>query len=47
MQIACTSVWKPPEDCLQFFTGTTGYIHSFNYAGGVHLANQYYTICIR
>jgi len=47
MQISCSAIWKPPEGCLQHFTGTTGYIYSYNYAGGVHLANQYYSNCIR
>merc|ERR1712050_415814 len=47
MQIACTATWKPPEDCLQYFTGTSGYIYSYNYAGGYHLANHQYTNCIR
>ena len=27
--------------------GTSGYIYSYNYAGGYHLANQDYTNCIR
>ena len=36
-----------PAGCLQYFTGTSGTIESFNIDGGVHLSNQYYTICIR
>jgi len=47
MQIACTAKWKPPEGCLQFFTGTTGTISSYNYLGSYHLANQLYSNCIR
>ena len=47
MQISCDATWKPPVDCLQYFTGITGYIYSYNYAGGTHLANQDYTNCIR
>ena len=47
MQIACTATWRPPQGCLQYFTGTTGYIYSYNYAGGYHLASQQYTNCIR
>lgn len=47
MQISCTAKWKPPEGCLQYFTGTTGYISSFNYLGGYHLANQLYSACVR
>ena len=47
MQIPCTAKWKPPEGCLQYYTGTTGLIQSYNYAGGKHLANQDYNNCIR
>jgi len=47
MQIDCTASWKPPSSCMQYFTGTTGYIYSYNYQGGYHLANQDYTNCIR
>jgi len=47
MQIPCTAKWKPPEGCLQYFTGSTGTIQSYNWAGGVHLANQDYNNCIR
>ena len=46
-QLSCQSRWKPPEGCLQYFTGTSGYIYSYNYAGGTHLASQDYTNCIR
>ena len=44
---SCTAEWRPPQDCLQWFTGTSGYIYSYNYAGGYHLANQDYSNCIR
>lgn len=47
MQIACTETWKPQEGCTQYFTGSTGTVSSYNYAGGLHLANQKYTNCIR
>ena len=47
MQIPCSAAWKPPQGCLQYFTGTAGYILSYNYAGGVHLALQNYNNCIR
>ena len=33
--------------CVKFFTGTTGYVKSFNYDSGSHLADQHYTACIR
>ena len=44
---SCTAEWRPPTDCLQWFTGTTGFIPSYNYPSGTHLANQDYSICIR
>ena len=46
-QIPCTAEYKPPDSCLQYFTGTSGTIYSYNYAGSQHLANQKYTNCIR
>ena len=39
--------WRPRSGCSQWFTGVTGTLQSFNFAGGMHLANQDYTICIR
>ena len=47
MQIPCTAEWRPPEGCLQYFTGTTGTIQSYNYVGGYHLASQKYSNCVR
>lgn len=47
MQISCTAQWKPQDGCRQYYTGLTGYIKSYNYEGGVHLANQQYNNCIR
>jgi len=47
MQFACSEPWKPPMGCTQYFTGSSGTIASYNYQGGVHLANQHYTNCIR
>jgi len=38
------------EGCLQFFTGTTGTVRTFNWvdvAGSTHLQNQDYNICVR
>ena len=46
-QIECHVRWKPPSGCTQWFTGLTGTIQSYNFAGGHHLAGQDYTICIR
>ena len=47
MQIACSAAWRPGAGCLQYYTGVQGSIFSYNYGGGVHLANQHYTNCIR
>ena len=46
-QIECDVRWKPSTGCTQWFTGTTGTIQSYNFAGGHHLAGQDYTACIR
>lgn len=48
MQIPCDAEWKAPQGCLQYFTGTTGTVYSYNYqAGTSHIANQNYLNCIR
>lgn len=47
MQIACTAEWRPSPGCLQWFTGTTGTISSYNYLGSTQIANQLYSVCIR
>lgn len=38
-----------PNGCLQYYTGVSGTIRSFNYDGtsGRQLSNQDYSICIR
>ena len=48
-QIECTSLKKAREGCLQYFTGISGNVFSFNYnnANGLMLSNTDYTICIR
>ena len=47
--IECSSPRCPPRGCLQYFTGTTGTITTYNYnsGGGVLLTNQDYSICLR
>ena len=32
-QIECDSRWRPPDGCLQWYTGTEGTIYSYNYQG--------------
>ena len=39
-----TERWQGDKSLI---LGTSGYIYSYNYAGGYHLANQDYTNCIR
>jgi len=48
-QIACNSVGRAPDGCLQYITDTTstGIIKTFNFDQGVHLANQFQQICFR
>merc|ERR1712107_124382 len=46
-QIACTATWKAPTDCTQFFTGISGNVKSYNFAGAQLLQAQTYTNCIR
>ena len=46
-QIECGSDMLAPPNCLQYFTGLEGTIKSFNFDESVHLADQYYDICIR
>ena len=40
---------KAPPGCTQWYTGATSatYIKSFNYDGGIKLANQRQVICVR
>jgi hypothetical protein len=48
-QVECDSKTLAPSGCLQYFTTNSGTIESFNYnsAGGVLLANQDYSACVR
>ena len=48
-QYACGAN-APPEGCLQWFTGHSGRIETFNFANGLtngHLADQDYSACVR
>ena len=38
---------RAPTDCVQYFTGVSGSVKSYNYAGGQILAGQRYNNCIR
>merc|ERR1719310_2241632 len=46
-QISCTASYKAPTDCVQYFTGVSGSVKSYNYAGSQILAGQRYNNCIR
>jgi len=48
-QVLCNSKLKAPQGCLQYFTGTSGTITTYNYnsGSGVLLADQDYSICVR
>jgi len=46
-QIPCDVRWKPPAGCTQWYTGVSGVVASYNWLGGVHLADQKYRNCIR
>ncbi|XP_017884593.1 uncharacterized protein LOC108627717 isoform X2 [Ceratina calcarata] len=48
-QIRCDSIYRAEEGCLQYFTGISGQIKSFNYdpVTGLQLSNQDYSVCVR
>jgi len=49
-QYLCDSPNRPPDGCLQYHTGTTGTLRTFNFANTgdiAHLPNQQYSICLR
>lgn len=49
-QIECNSPYRPPNNCLQYFTGSQGTFSSFNYVPNLpsqYLNNLNYATCIR
>ncbi|XP_014249299.1 uncharacterized protein LOC106666516 [Cimex lectularius] len=48
-QIPCSSNYRAEEGCLQYYTGVSGQIKSFNFdpTGGLQLSNQDYSACVR
>jgi len=48
-QLECDSLSKAGDGCLQYFTGVSGQMFSFNYnnAEGLQLSNTDYTMCVR
>ena len=48
VQLKCDFDNLAPSGCTQWFYGETeGQIQTFNFNGGIHLANQNQNICIR
>jgi len=50
IQYESTNEMGGPPGCLQFFTGATGLVQTFNWqtlTTSVHLANQNYDVCVR
>ena len=39
--------FRAPTDCVQYFTGTSGSVKSYNFGGGQLLRTQIYNNCIR
>lgn len=48
-QIPCGSISKADQGCLQWYTGVSGKVRSFNFdtRSGRQLSNQDYSICMR
>jgi len=48
-QIECDSLAKAADGCLQYFTGVSGQMFSFNYndAAGLQLSDTDYSMCVR
>lgn len=48
-QIPCGKAYAPPGGCLQWHTGLTGQITTFNFgdSASTHLRNQMYSSCVR
>ena len=48
-QIPCGAIYAAPNDCLQYFTGLTGTIKTFNFddPSDNHLPNHEYSACMR
>ena len=42
-----TRCCRAPTDCVQWHTGTTGNVYSYNHAGSQLLSGQIYTNCVR
>jgi len=47
VQIECSNVVMPPSGCVQYYTGMGGTFESYNFNGGLLVANINYNICFR
>jgi len=46
-QICCTDTWKAPTNCVQYFTGLSGSVETYNHQGGNVLQGMNYQNCVR
>ena len=46
-QIPCHTNYMAPHDCLQYHTGKSGTVRSWNYPHGTNIRNTLYFICTR
>lgn len=46
-QICCNDNWKAPTNCVQYFTGISGSVQSYNHQGSQFLESQDYQNCFR
>merc|ERR1712080_730943 len=46
-QIECSSEWRAPPDCTQYFMGVRNTVFSYNYLGQQFTDDQDYTNCVR
>merc|ERR1711944_313929 len=44
--LECETAWKAPTDCLQYLTGISNSLRSFNF-GNTMIRNLQYDVCIR
>ena len=47
LQLSNYCVTRAPTDCVQYFTGKSGSVKSYNFAGSQFLQSQIYNNCIR
>lgn len=47
VQIECSNDLVPPSGCVQYYTGMGGTFESYNFNGGLLVANINYNICFR